>query len=202
VTIQARAITRLNGVDRGGPGRPSRCTVLVVHGSARLRGCHRRWRQRRWSWLSRGRSRLRRSRWGGLWRRKLGRARSQQTVDGVRAGAGAVPGEVDGTRTAAVENPVDGLLLRGGDPQLVGVLDVHLDGDVLAAEALVLRQPGRGVAVPLLGIRLPLNGQQITVVVGEGLAALRAELLGTLLPGIRERDDVIDVHLVGGLRAT
>ncbi len=84
-----------------------------------------------------------------------------------------------------------------GDPRVIVGLDGDLASDVLAAEALVLGQPGGGVAVALGAIGRGVNGQQIQRVVGERHAALLAPLLRALLPRVRQGDDVVDVDLVG-----
>ena len=96
-----------------------------------------------------------------------------------------------GLRRAAPEDALDRVPLRGGHPQLVLGLHAHLQRDVLAPELLVGRQPGGGVAGALGLVGGPVDGEQVQGVVGEALPRVGVELLGALLPGVRERDDVL-----------
>ena len=98
---------------------------------------------------------------------------------------------------AGVEHAADRVLLGGGDRERVLALDGDLAGDVGAAERLVRRQPGGGVPVALAAVGVRVDGEQVQRVVGERDALGCGPLLRALLPGVRERDDVVDVDLRG-----
>ena len=80
-----------------------------------------------------------------------------------------------------------------------GLLHADLVGDVGAPEGLVRRQPGGGVAVALLLVRRPVDGEEVDRVVGEVDPLRLRQPLRTGLPGVAEGDDVVDLH--GGARA-
>ncbi|GAB3273710.1 hypothetical protein GCM10027449_11380 [Sinomonas notoginsengisoli] len=94
------------------------------------------------------------------------------------------------------EDAGDGIVLGLRDPEAVGGLHRDPAGDVRAAEGGVRRQPGGGVAVALLLIGGPVGGLEVERVVGAGHALGVGELLGALLPGVGEGDDVVDLHRV------
>ncbi len=104
-----------------------------------------------------------------------------RSVDGLVAGA------------LGAEDAVDRVVFGPGHPKPVLGLDRGLPGDVVAPEPFVGRQPRRGVTVALRGIGWPVDGQEVERVVGEVQPLLGAQELGTLLPGIRERDHVVDL---------
>jgi hypothetical protein len=68
-------------------------------------------------------------------------------------------------------------------------------------ERRVRRQPGVGIAECLVEVGFCADGQQIARIVGEIAAALLVPVAGALVPGIRQRDDVIDLDRLGGLGA-
>lgn len=62
---------------------------------------------------------------------------------------------------AVFEDAVDSIMLGGGDPEVVFILDGDLTGDVLAAELFVGGEPGGGVAVGFLGVGLCVDGEEV-----------------------------------------
>lgn len=90
-------------------------------------------------------------------------------------------------------------MLSLGDPEAVFVFDRDLAGDVLAAEGFVRGEPGGGVAVGFLLVGGAVGGEEVKRVGGELVALVFGELLGALLPGIGEGDDMVDLDAFGEL---
>ena len=96
-------------------------------------------------------------------------ARVPAPAPGPRGGDRDVRDDAAGQRLvrARAEHRGDGVLLGLGHPEAVAHLDRDLPGHVGAAVALVRRQPGRGVAVPLRPVQRAVDGEQVQRVVGE-----------------------------------
>lgn len=71
-------------------------------------------------------------------------------------------------------------------------LDRHLECHIAAAEGPIRRKPRGGVAVLLGLVRSPTHAQQVEGVVGEAGALVLIPSLGTLLPSVGQRYDVVD----------
>ena len=93
---------------------------------------------------------------------------------------------------AGAEHGRDRVALGLGHPELRADLHSDLTVDVGAAVALPRRQPGDGVAVRLLHVERPVDGEEVERVVGEGGALACVPSLGTGLPAVRQRD-VVDL---------
>src|SRR5699024_10170076 len=87
-------------------------------------------------------------------------------------------------------------------PQSIVCFDGDLSCHILASETFVRRQPGRGVAVPLLRVSRPIDGEKVQRVVRERSTLLIRDLLGTFLPCVRQSDDVINLYVARCRRAT
>lgn len=92
-------------------------------------------------------------------------------------------------------------MLRLGHPGIVFRLHLSLARNVVAAEVLVRRQPGSGVLIRLRGIRGTIRGHKVQWIVGEFQTLLSAPLLRTLLPGIGQRNNVVDLNRCAGALA-
>lgn len=72
---------------------------------------------------------------------------------------------------------------------------------VLAVEALVGRHPAARGRVALVLVRRPVHRDEIPRIVGERGASGVVPRPGAHVPGVGQRDDVVDLHLGRGLRA-
>ena len=86
------------------------------------------------------------------------------------------------------------VVLGRRDPESPPRLHRHLPGHEPAPVRLPRREPGRGVAVALLRVRGPVDREQVERVVGKGAPAGGRPARRTLLPRVRQRHDVIDLH--------
>ena len=118
----------------------------------------------------------------------------------VRMTHALTPGRRPGrARLAAVQHRCHRALLVRRNPEPVGGFDRNLPCDEFAAERHVGRQPGVGVAESLVEVGFCANGKQVARIVGEIAAALLVPVAGALVPGVRQRDDVLDLDRLGGL---
>ena len=123
---------------------------------------------------------------------------------GIPMGSASAPGVVGvarpGAEAAAItvrEYRGDRIVFGLRHPQPVGGFHVDYPRNVGAAVGLVGRQPRCGVAIALLLVDRRGGGLQVDRVVGEVAASGRVPLLCALLPGVRQRNDVVDLHLRG-----
>ena len=79
-------------------------------------------------------------------------------------------------------------------PQCVLVFHADLPCDILAAERLVRRQPGRRVGIGFLLVCWPVHREQIVWVIRQLQPLVSVELLRALLPRVGQRDDMVDLH--------
>src|SRR5690606_14497962 len=195
VAVQLPAVAGVAGVHGGRTGRARGIAVLVVGAAAAgaavvrlLLRCglvHRGGGRRRLGLGLRGRLGL-----GGRFRRGLLLGGDDISL----AGRGPLVVVLDRKEALAVaQHAFHGVGLGGLDPQVVLVLHGDLPGHVLAAVVLERREPGGGVAVALLPVQAGLDGEQVQRVVGELAAGLLVPARSAGLPGVGERDDVIDV---------
>ena len=84
-------------------------------------------------------------------------------------------------------------MLGLGDPEAVFIFDRDLAGDVLAAEGFVRGEPGGGVAVGFLLVGGAVDGEEVERVGSELVALVFGQVLGALLPGVGESDDMVDL---------
>ena len=69
-----------------------------------------------------------------------------------------------------------------------------MTGDILATKIFIRRQPGRRIAVGFLLISFAVHRQSIQVVISERPAHFRGQILRALLPGVRQRHHMINLH--------
>ena len=98
------------------------------------------------------------------------------------------------TSSARCQHVLHRPLLVRRKPQPVGGLDVDLPRDELAAKRLVGRQPCGRIAKCLVEVGLSADGQQVARVVGEVAATLVVPFARTFVPGVRKRNQVVDLH--------
>ena len=103
-----------------------------------------------------------------------------------RAGRGSVPGTCRG--------PGHGVLLRRGHPEAVVAPSPPSAGRRRRSGRRVRRQPGGCVAVALALVQRAVDGEQVQRVVGEEPSRRAVQLLRALLPGVGQRDDMVDLH--------
>ena len=85
-------------------------------------------------------------------------------------------------------------LLGRRHPEPVLGFDCDLSSHERAAVTLGRRQPGRGVGVTLASVGGPVDGQQVQRVVSEPGTHRSAPLSRALLPGVGQRDHVVDLY--------
>jgi hypothetical protein len=84
-------------------------------------------------------------------------------------------------------------MLGAGYPKAVLGLDGSLPLDIFAPERFVRGKPGGGVFVAFSAVGGAVGCHEVQGVIGELLALIRAQLLGTFLPGIAKRDDMVNL---------
>lgn len=102
---------------------------------------------------------------------------------------------------ANLQDAGDGVVLGLRDPETVFHFDCCLPLDIFTPESLVRRKPCGGILVTFRAVCGAVGCHEIQWVVRELFALICAQLLGTLLPCVAERDDVVNLDIGTGVLA-
>lgn len=102
---------------------------------------------------------------------------------------------------AILQDASDGIMLGLGDPETVFRFDCCLTLDIFTTESFVRRKPCGGILVAFGAVCGAVDCHEVQWVVRELFALVRGQLLGTLLPCVAERDEMVDLDVRAGVLA-